>query len=227
MKSKSEGKGDNRFIKVWKIDGAKKPQIAPEALKTLPPNLIPTAFQHGYVKVKPSVRPSRPFRTCGPDPNLGPNPTLPFPASDPSRNLPAFSHREQIVKAVRDHQVTLISGSTGCGKSTQVPKYIYHAVPNCNMVITQPRRISATSIASRLRSEMSDTAGVVGHHVRLDRSVTGATRVKLVTPAILIQELSRVGAYTHVVVDEVHEREVFTEFLLISLREVRMARGPL
>ncbi|GMI09086.1 hypothetical protein TrVE_jg12394 [Triparma verrucosa] len=217
LKSKSEGKAPNRFIKVWKTTQT----AVSRDVETIPSYSLPPKFSFTTPSVKLSQKTySAPPAPSPPKPPQSSNPNLPPPFPDPTENLPAFSHLDQIIETVSSHKVTLITGSTGCGKSTQIPKYLYRAFPRCNMIVTQPRRISATSLSARVKEEMNDNLGVVGHSVRLSNNCGKSTRIKFVTPAILIQQLNNVAEYTHVIVDEVHERECYTDFLLIALRDL-------
>lgn len=120
--------------------------------------------------------------------------------------LPAFSHQEEIVKTVANNAVTIIQGETGSGKSTQVGQFILDANPECNIVVTQPRRISAISIAERVAEEQCLlVGGTIGYQVRLESAQSEGTQLMFLTPGILLRKLQSsptLSEYTHVIIDE-------------------------
>jgi transcription elongation factor Elf1 len=144
------------------------------------------------------------------------------------QQLPAFSYAESICKSVQSHAVTILTGDTGCGKSTQVPQFLLDDPtigPTCNIVITQPRRISAISVAERVASEQcSSSSKTVGYQVRLESSFSpDETQLLFVTPGILLRKLQSspsLSEYSHIILDEVHERDRYTEFLMICLKNL-------
>lgn len=161
--------------------------------------------------------------------------------------LPAWSHQSEIVNVVAENQVTIILGETGCGtyiehtsfgphsmftftgKSTQVPQFLLDANPECYICVTQPRRIAAISIADRIASEQCDTS-LIAHQVRLENNVTAETQLVFCTPGVLLRKLQsapKLQEFTHIVLDEVHERDRYQEFLLIILRDLLPARPDL
>ncbi|KAI8582556.1 hypothetical protein K450DRAFT_227732 [Umbelopsis ramanniana AG] len=150
-------------------------------------------------------------------------------------SLPIYSFRNEILELVKDHQIVIVSGETGCGKSTQVPQYLAEAILSSsaqhgNIVCTQPRRISAISIAQRVSQEMGDKKGavgskgsLVGYQIRLESKTSDSNILQFCTTGILLRRLegdSRLQGVTHVVVDEVHERSIESDFLLIILRHL-------
>lgn len=145
------------------------------------------------------------------------------------RDLPVYKEREQLLSLVRDNPVVIVSGDTGCGKTTQVPQFLLEAGLEsgpCNVVCTQPRRISAISIASRVSEEMGHpTPGnpgtLVGYQVRLERAISATTCLTYCTTGILLRRLQsdpKLRSVTHVIIDEVHERSLDTDFLMLLLR---------
>ncbi|CAB1100894.1 unnamed protein product [Ectocarpus sp. CCAP 1310/34] len=140
-------------------------------------------------------------------------------------------------------QACLVSGETGCGKSTQVPQFLLDDPsigPGCKIVCTQPRRISAIAVAERIAEERGERiGGTVGYTIRLESSVSKDTQLVLMTPGILLKKLGRdpmLKEFTHVLIDEasdgivscrgdVHERDRNSEFLLIVLRGL-LAKRP-
>jgi ERCC4-related helicase len=148
--------------------------------------------------------------------------------------LPAYRHYDTVVQKVAQNAVTIISGETGCGKSTQIPQFILDANPTCKMVVTQPRRISAISIAERVAEEQCQdgVGGIVGYQVRLESSFTNDTQCIFMTPGILLNKMHSIldpnyTEYTHIIIDEIHERVREQEFLLIILRDLLPKRPDL
>jgi len=146
--------------------------------------------------------------------------------------LPAANYREAVCQLVRNHQIVLINGETGCGKSTQVPQFLLEDEtigPRSKIVITQPRRISAVSLAERISYERGETVGnLVGYNIRLESVQSSSTQLLFVTPGVLLRKLiddPLLHEYTHIVIDEAHERDRFTEFLLILLRDLAAKRS--
>ncbi|CAB0038307.1 unnamed protein product [Trichogramma brassicae] len=147
-----------------------------------------------------------------------------------------FIHREAILKELEENQAVVIKGDTGCGKTTQVPQFImdYFAAKGkggeCNMIVTQPRRISAISLAQRIAYERQEKIGdVVGYQVRLLNALpkqNGA--ILFCTTGVLLKKLqSNLGlkGCSHIIVDEAHERSVDTDLLLVLLRRA-MKENP-
>ena len=152
-------------------------------------------------------------------------------------NLPASESRDKITKLVENNAVVVLSGETGCGKSTQVPQFILeHAIFNqkggeTNIICTQPRRISAIGLAERVANERDEkVGGVVGYSVRLESKTSKETRLLFCTTGILLRRLlsdSTLENVTHVILDEVHERSVDSDVLLLLLRRVVQKRPKL
>eukprot|EP00927_Polykrikos_kofoidii_P065848 TRINITY_DN61566_c0_g1_i1.p1 TRINITY_DN61566_c0_g1~~TRINITY_DN61566_c0_g1_i1.p1 ORF type:complete len:1315 (+),score=219.40 TRINITY_DN61566_c0_g1_i1:151-4095(+) len=148
----------------------------------------------------------------------------------PLESLPIFAHREAILEHVRTHRVTHIQGETGCGKSTQVPKYIMEAAESdrkggssrgyTKIVVTQPRRMAAVTLARRVASELGEEVGkTVGYKIS-GETVSG--KLCFATTGFLLQVLQRepeeFGTYSHVILDEVHERSVDADLLTLLLK---------
>ncbi|KAK9846310.1 hypothetical protein WJX81_001334 [Elliptochloris bilobata] len=144
--------------------------------------------------------------------------------------LPAAAHAHAVEAALAAHRVLVVSGATGCGKSTQVPQFVLDAAirdgrgAECSIVCTQPRRISAVGVASRVAQERGESVGgTVGYSVRLDTRACATTRLLYSTTGVLLRRLQAEPGLTsvsHVVVDEVHERSVDTDLLLLLLRNL-------
>uniref|UniRef100_A0A1J3IMI5 Putative ATP-dependent RNA helicase YTHDC2 n=1 Tax=Noccaea caerulescens TaxID=107243 RepID=A0A1J3IMI5_NOCCA len=146
--------------------------------------------------------------------------------------LPITSFRDAITSAVESNQVILISGETGCGKTTQVPQYLLdHMWSNkretCKIVCTQPRRISAMSVSERISCERGENIGEnIGYKVRLQSKGGRHSSVVFCTNGILLRVLvgkgsvSYVSDITHIIVDEIHERDCYSDFMLAIIRDL-------
>ena len=147
--------------------------------------------------------------------------------------LPAYQHEKEIVHAINKHRITVISGEAGSGKSTQCPQFLLDAIPEANIVVTQPRRISTISLAERVAQEQcQEKVGPwIGYQVRLDAALKrDTTQLAFVTPGILLRQLqssSLLEQYTHIIIDEIHERDKYTEFLLATLCDLLPRRPDL
>ncbi len=157
-------------------------------------------------------------------------------------NLPAWNFKDEILMLLEENQVLVLSGDTGCGKSTQVPQFILEDYINdlkgtsCNIVCTQPRKISAVGLAERVSDERCEKGGagsemgLVGYQVRLQKRATERTRLLYCTVGILLRRLvfdQNLANISHVIVDEAHERQADMDFLLILLRELRSRRSDM
>ena len=144
--------------------------------------------------------------------------------------LPVNSARADLASALKRSNVVVLCGTTGCGKTTQIPQFILDDDPNANIVVTQPRRISAISIAGRVAQERGEAVGhTVGYSVRFDAKP--GTHINFCTTGIVLRQLlfnPTLEGVTHLVIDEVHERDVNTDFLLILVKRLlRSERGDL
>jgi HrpA-like RNA helicase len=118
---------------------------------------------------------------------------------------------------------------THTGKSTQIPQFLLDAIPECRICVTQPRRISAISIAERVSEEQcqGEPGGLVGYQVRLESAMSSNTQLLFMTPGILLRKMHsspQLTEFTHIVIDEIHERDRFQEFLLVVLRDLIAVR---
>ena len=153
------------------------------------------------------------------------------------QSLPAHQQRTAILECISNNAVVVLSGETGCGKSTQVPQFIFEeAITNgagstCNIICTQPRRISAIGLASRVSAERAESIGeTVGYSVRLEKKMSSRTRLLYCTTGILLRRLlndSTLRGLTHIIIDEVHERSMDSDLLLLLLRNLLPTRPDL
>ncbi|KAI0497618.1 hypothetical protein KFK09_020850 [Dendrobium nobile] len=157
--------------------------------------------------------------------------------------LPIATYMNAITSTLQAHQVVLISGETGCGKTTQVPQFIldhmWSKAESCKVVCTQPRRISAISVAERISYERGETIGdTVGYKIRFESKGGKNSSIMFCTNGILLRLLIGRGAntsemankkisardtlleITHIIVDEIHERERFCDIMLAIIRDL-------
>lgn len=156
-------------------------------------------------------------------------------------NLPIASYRSTIMDTIENSQCVVLCGETGCGKSTQVPSFILeHEMRmgrDVKIYCTEPRRISAISLAQRVSQELGEPANAcgtrnsyVGYSIRLDSAVSASTRIVYATTGIVLRMLEgreSLADITHIIIDEVHERSIDSDFLLIILREILEVRKDL
>ncbi|XP_071696376.1 DExH-box ATP-dependent RNA helicase DExH6-like [Rutidosis leptorrhynchoides] len=157
--------------------------------------------------------------------------------------LPIASFKDVITSTIESHQVVLIKGETGCGKTTQVPQYLMDYMWSkgeaCKIVCTQPRRISAISVAERISQERGETIGEsVGYKIRLESKGGRHSSIVFCTNGVLLRVLVKAGNgrskreastktakysfpdITHIIVDEIHERDRFSDFMLTIVRDM-------
>ncbi|KAJ8680609.1 hypothetical protein QAD02_016396 [Eretmocerus hayati] len=154
------------------------------------------------------------------------------------KRLPAFNKRDEILDMIDRNQVVLISGETGCGKTTQVAQFILDHEIECGrgsitqVACTQPRRISAISVAERVAAERADRLGnSVGYHIRLEK-VPPRSRGSIVfcTTGMLLQFMQFDPAlrnYSHIILDEIHERSTQSDFIITLLKQIIPKRPDL
>jgi ATP-dependent helicase HrpA len=150
-----------------------------------------------------------------------------------SPDLPIVAHREAILDALQRHQVIIVAGETGSGKSTQLPQYCLAAGRGLDGVIahTQPRRLAARALAARIAEELSQTVGSsIGFKVRFADHTSDATRLLLMTDGLLLAELTSdplLTRYDTIIVDEAHERSLNVDLLLGVLKGLLPQRPDL
>ncbi|PON59154.1 DEA(D/H)-box RNA helicase family protein [Trema orientale] len=153
------------------------------------------------------------------------------------KSLPAFREKDRLLRAIAQNQVIVISGETGCGKTTQLPQYVLESEIEsgrgafCSIICTQPRRISAMAVAERVSTERGEPLGeTVGYKVRLEGMKGKNTHLLFCTSGILLRRLlsdRNLNGITHVFVDEIHERGMNEDFLLIVLKDLLPRRRDL
>ncbi|KAF7302730.1 Dead deah box [Mycena chlorophos] len=144
------------------------------------------------------------------------------------KKLPAFSAKEDFLKMLHSNRVVVVVGETGCGKTTQLPQFILDDLiasgkgSTASIIVTQPRRLSAISVAARVASERIED-GSVGYAIRGESKQTKQTKLLFCTTGVVLRRLGSgdsLDHVSHIVVDEVHERSVDGDFLLLELREL-------
>ncbi|XP_049284337.1 putative ATP-dependent RNA helicase DHX57 [Anopheles funestus] len=160
------------------------------------------------------------------------------------RKLPAWTKMAEIINLMESHQILVISGETGCGKSTQVPQFLLddwllqssklqskEPLRHVEIICTQPRRLSAIGVAERVAEERNEKIGnTVGYQIRLENKISSSTRLTFCTTGILLRRLQSdptLTSVTHIIVDEVHERSEESDFLLLILKELLFKRTDL
>ncbi|MEH1098949.1 ATP-dependent RNA helicase HrpA [Micromonospora sp. CPCC 205561] len=155
-------------------------------------------------------------------------PVVTYPAQ-----LPVSERKDDIAAAIRDHQVVIVAGETGSGKTTQLPKICLELGRGINGLIghTQPRRLAARTVADRIAEELGTELGdVVGYKVRFNDQVSDRSLVKLMTDGILLAELQTdrmLRQYDTLIIDEAHERSLNIDFILGYLRQLLPRRPDL
>ena len=147
--------------------------------------------------------------------------------------LPISARVDEIIATIRDHQVLILAGETGSGKTTQIPKMCLVAGrgERGKIACTQPRRVAATSVARRVAEELNVTFGrEVGCKIRFADQTSSDTVIKFMTDGMLLAELQadpEMREYDTIIVDEAHERSLNIDFILGHLRRLRMQRPEL
>ena len=155
-------------------------------------------------------------------------PRITYPAT-----LPVTARRDDIAAAIRDHQVVIVAGETGSGKTTQIPKICLDLGRGVTGMIghTQPRRLAARTVADRIAEELGTELGdIVGYKVRFTDQVGENTLVKLMTDGILLAELAgdrTLSRYDTLIIDEAHERSLNIDFILGYLTQLLPRRPDL
>lgn len=145
-------------------------------------------------------------------------------------SLPMFQYREGLLAAIEEHQILIIVGETGSGKTTQLPQYLHEAgFTKTGMVgCTQPRRVAATTVADRVAKEMGVKLGEeVGYSVRFKEETTDKTVIKYMTDGMLLREFMTepsLSSYSVLIIDEAHERTLATDILFGLVKDIARFR---
>ncbi|XP_039127210.1 pre-mRNA-splicing factor ATP-dependent RNA helicase DEAH1 isoform X2 [Dioscorea cayenensis subsp. rotundata] len=152
---------------------------------------------------------------------------------DDRKTLPIYPYREELLQAVNDHQVLVIVGETGSGKTTQIPQYLHEAgyTKHGKVGCTQPRRVAAMSVAARVSQEMGVKLGhEVGYSIRFEDCTSEKTILKYMTDGMLLREFlgePDLASYSVVMVDEAHERTLSTDILFGLVKDISRFRKDL
>ena len=147
-------------------------------------------------------------------------------------DLPIVSYRESFLELLQDNQVIIVSGETGSGKTTQLPKFCLELFPEDSFHIgcTQPRRVAATSVSSRVATELGSLRDLVGYKIRFHDKTNKKTRIKFMTDGVLLAETRKdplLKKYGVIIIDEAHERSLNIDFLLGYLKSLLPNRPDL
>ena len=151
-------------------------------------------------------------------------------------SLPMTAYRQEILETVQRNAVTVLIAETGAGKSTQCAQYILEQAllegegDNVNIICTQPRRVAATSLAERVSDEMCDELGkLVGYSIRMESKKSAHTKLLFATTGVILRRLQddpTLSGLTHLIIDEVHERQQQIDLLLIIVRRLLQTTRP-
>uniref|UniRef100_A0A8C2J0R4 RNA helicase n=1 Tax=Cyprinus carpio TaxID=7962 RepID=A0A8C2J0R4_CYPCA len=150
------------------------------------------------------------------------------------RSLPIFPYREDLLAAIREHQILVIEGETGSGKTTQIPQYLLedgYTEGGMKIGCTQPRRVAAMSVAARVAQEMSVKLGnEVGYSIRFEDCTSERTILKYMTDGMLLREFLTepdLASYSVIIIDEAHERTLHTDILFGLIKDIARFRPDL
>ncbi|XP_065089778.1 probable ATP-dependent RNA helicase kurz [Ochlerotatus camptorhynchus] len=146
--------------------------------------------------------------------------------------LPILAEEQIIMETISDNSIVILAGETGSGKTTQVPQFLYEAgFANSDrglIAVTEPRRVAAISMSKRVAIEMNLSTDVVSYLIRFEGNVTDRTRIKFVTDGVLLKEIENdflLSQYSVIILDEAHERSVYTDILVGLLSRVVILRA--
>ncbi|RMC05725.1 hypothetical protein DUI87_17268 [Hirundo rustica rustica] len=140
--------------------------------------------------------------------------------------LPILAEEQVVMEAINENPVVIICGETGSGKTTQVPQFLYeagYASSGGTIGITEPRRVAAVSVSQRVAKEMNLSHRVVSYQIRYEGNVTDETQIKFMTDGVLLKEIQKdflLSKYNVIIIDEAHERSVYTDILIGLLSRI-------
>ncbi|XP_034565378.1 3'-5' RNA helicase YTHDC2 isoform X2 [Notolabrus celidotus] len=248
--SKSRGKGTKRVLTLRKKDGSDKPRpTMPLSLSQNSLYFVRSLLQRFPLSSKERLE-LQPGNKSGTSPSadsdggcdrnrasgrlnngipMVPRRRTPTELDAFRRSLPVHERQDEVLQLIRDNRVLLVLGETGSGKTTQIPQFVMdecsRAGQPCRIFCTQPRRLAAIAVAERVAAERGESVGqTVGYHIRLESRVSPKTCLTFCTSGVFLRTLmagdASLTTVTHVIVDEVHERDGLTDFLLIKMRDV-------
>nr|XP_026489100.1 probable ATP-dependent RNA helicase kurz [Vanessa tameamea] len=147
--------------------------------------------------------------------------------------LPILGEEQRIMELVNENEILIVSGETGSGKTTQIPQFLYEAgyAENKMIAVTEPRRVATVAMSKRVAHELALTSKEVSYLMRFEGNVTKDTKIKFMTDGVLLKEIQSdflLSKYSVVIIDEAHERSVYTDILLGLLSRIvplRLKRG--
>lgn len=233
LQSKSYGQGSNRQIHLKK----RKNQLDNMSFTIIPGKDIIESIRLLNIDVSEPVLPVCPKPRTETNINRLWNAPATIPPSvnvsenilDMKSKLPIFDHKNEIINTIKENQVVIVSSETGSGKTTQIPQYImeYMSASHkpCKIVCTQPRRISTVSAAERVSFERGEKVGnSVGYHIRLEQKYGLMTNLIYCTTGVFVRNLmsggKKLSNISHIILDEIHERDKLSDFVLICLRQM-------
>lgn len=208
----------------WKA--VKSPTVKPEVLEKKP--LVPKKATEIVVE-KALIKPEKHQKNLSSQSQR----MLPLDKIRLDESLPVVQRADEIVQSIQQHQVVVLAGETGSGKTTQLPKLAMLAGRGAfgRIALTQPRRLAARSVATRLAEELDSKVGEwVGVKVRFHQQIAPQTAIKVLTDGMLLAEVSGdklLSEYDTIIVDEAHERSLNIDFLLGYLRQLIEQRSDL
>ena len=150
------------------------------------------------------------------------------------KKLPMYAYRDQLLDAIKEYQIMIVEAETGSGKTTQLPQYLHEAgftKDGMKIGCTQPRRVAAMSVATRVAEEMGVRVGhEVGYSIRFEDNTSPKTVIKYMTDGMLLRELLTepdLGGYAALIIDEAHERTLHTDILFGLVKDIAKARTDL
>ncbi|KAI0632164.1 P-loop containing nucleoside triphosphate hydrolase protein [Trametes polyzona] len=150
------------------------------------------------------------------------------------KSLPIYQYRDQLLEAIKEHQVLIVVAETGSGKTTQLPQYLHEAGYTANGLkvgCTQPRRVAAMSVAARVADEMGTKVGYeVGYSIRFEDCTSDKTVLKYMTDGMLLREFLTepdLAGYSALIIDEAHERTLSTDILFALVKDIARFRPEL
>ena len=152
--------------------------------------------------------------------------TRPEPVAESRNKLPIIAEEQLIMETINSQGVVVLSGETGSGKTTQLPQFLYeagYASAGRMIGVTEPRRVAATAMSHRVAHELGLPGSVVSYQIRYEGNVTDQTRIKFMTDGVLLREVEKdflLTKYSVIIIDEAHERSVFTDILIGLLSRI-------
>lgn len=147
--------------------------------------------------------------------------------------LPILAEEQVIMETINENNIIILAGETGSGKTTQVPQFLYEAgyAEHKMIAVTEPRRVAAISMSKRVAHEMNLSTDVVSYLIRFEGNTTDSTKIKFMTDGVLLKEIEAdfvLSKYSVIILDEAHERSVYTDILVGLLSRIvplRQKRG--